>query len=61
MVNPERNSVDVVGGNMFERSFSIETALNVSGGRDNVQGENRKRLFGLLVRFVKKKKFNYII
>ena len=35
MVNPERNSVDVVGGNMFERSFSIETALNVSGGRDN--------------------------
>lgn len=49
VANPERNSVDVVGGNMFERSFSIETVLSVSGGRDNVKIEKKK-----------KNEFNYI-
>lgn len=61
MANLERNSFDVIGGNMFERSFSIEIILSVSGGRDNVQSENRKR-FGLLMKFIKRKsEFNYII
>lgn len=50
VANPERNSVDVVGGNMFERSFSIETVLSVSGGRDNVKIEKKKNEFNYITR-----------
>lgn len=49
VANPERNSVDVVGGNMFERSFSIETVLSVSGGRDNVKIEKKKKMNSIIL------------